>query len=165
MPDSGTPPPLPTTGATIAASTPTEASPESPTASAQSPATSPEGVVQAFYNWYLGYKGNPLATRAYRTSPYLTPDFVQRIDNALISLKPGIPADPFICAQNPPTSITAGTASISGDRATVVVQAHYSGSSAPNNLPVSLVRVNGQWKIDDVKCPTNPGQLSPVGTP
>src|SRR5207247_3314913 len=100
---------------------------------------------------------------AYRPSPYLTPEFVQRVDKAVASLRseatPGPGGDPFICAQNPPSSFTVGSARVSGDQASLVVQMRYSGSSTPKDLSLSLVRVNGQWKIDVVRCP-----LAPVGT-
>jgi hypothetical protein len=129
---------------------------------APSPGTPPEAVAQAFYDWYISYGGNPLTTGAYRASSYLTPEFVQRVDKSLASSTPGIAADPFICAQNPPSSFTTGTASVSGDRASLVVQMFYSGNNTPNNLTLSMVRVGGQWKIDDVKCPASPAR--PVGT-
>jgi hypothetical protein len=47
--------------------------------------TTPDKVVKSFYNWYLGYPGNPMVSEAYRSSEYLSEEFVQKVDEIIAS--------------------------------------------------------------------------------
>ncbi len=66
------------------------------------PTETADQVVAKFYDWYTSYPANnggnsPLADKAYRQSPYLTADFVERVDGILTSFTTG-GFDPFLCA-------------------------------------------------------------------
>jgi hypothetical protein len=110
----------------------------------------PEGAVTGFYSWYLWYArevGNPLVTGAYRSSEYLTPDLVQKMDKTIASFdRSGY--DPFLCAQDLPESFTLDEAVVSGDEASLVVHTSF----ADHAFGVELEQVNGRWAVSDVVC-------------
>jgi hypothetical protein len=74
---------------------------------------SAESTAKAFYTWYLGYIGgqngderrNPLVDGAYRTSPFLTKDYIAKVDETLISFDRG-GFDPILMAQDVPQGFT-----------------------------------------------------------
>jgi hypothetical protein len=114
----------------------------------------PDEVTAKFYSWYTGYPastgGNsPLADRAYRQSPYLTTDFIERVDGILTSFTDG-GFDPFLCAQDVPERFEFDPATFSDDRAKVTARGVYSGGDS--SFVVGLRQENGAWKIWDVTC-------------
>lgn len=122
----------------------------------------PEEVVASFYNWYLGYIGepaseemrNPLVDRAYRSSEYLTEEFIQKVDGILDSFVGG-GYDPFLCAQDIPGSFTVDEAVVSGEEASVVVHEIWNPGTQYEritNIGVHLRLMDGQWKIADIMC-------------
>lgn len=115
----------------------------------------PETVVESFYNWYIGYPGNPLVDGAYRSSEHLTTEFVRKVDEIIASFDKG-GYDPFLCAQDVPGSFTVDKAVVSGEEARVVVHGIWNpGTQYELNHGVTVIlrMVNGQWKIADVICP------------
>lgn len=118
----------------------------------------PSGTVEAFYNWYLDYIGeprteemrNPLVDRAYRRSAYLTRDFVAEVDATLAGFERG-GFDPFLQAQDIPSSFEVSEAEIEGDSATVQVTTSFPG----HVLNVRLIRQGDEWLIDEI------GRLEP----
>jgi|GEM_PF-6347918 len=123
--------------------------------------TKPDEVVRAFYQWYIQYSGptgqppkaSVLGDRAYRTSPYLTADFIGRVDQALAEMdKSGGGVDLFLCAQNPPDDIDLYLTQEEGNRATTTIRT-FLGVRPPRHLNVDMVRVDGRWQIDRVRCP------------
>jgi hypothetical protein len=112
--------------------------------------TSAEGAVSGFYDWYLRYvreEGNPLVTGAYRSSEYLTPDLIQKMDETIASFD-GAGYDPFLCAQDVPESYAFDDVVVSGDEAEVVVHTSF----ADHTFVVRLQQVNGRWAVSDVIC-------------
>ena len=107
----------------------------------------PQEVVQAFYTWYLSYPGNPLADRAYRSSPYLTPGFMQKLDGILASSQGG-GYDPVLCAQDKPERFSTSLMNYQPPQALVGVTTSFQGHS----FQVALNNTNGLWKISDVTC-------------
>jgi len=110
----------------------------------------PEDVVSDFYAWYLGSIDlkagrNPLVDRAYRSSGFLSEDFVARVDALLDSFQHG-GYDPFLLAQDVPESVEVGEAVVSGDTAQVPMETSFEG----HRFLVALKRIDGAWKIDDV---------------
>jgi hypothetical protein len=139
-------------------------------------AMSPDAVVRGFYDWYLGYIGdpasveirNPLVDGAYRSSAYLTEEFVQKVDDILASFDKG-GCDPFLCAQDIPRSFSVDAAVGSGDEATVVVHEIWNPGTefeSVLDITVTLRLVDGVWKIADVACgapePVSPMPEGPV---
>jgi hypothetical protein len=69
-----------------------------------------EAVVQEFYTWYLESIGdraagtfqNPLTDQVYQNSEYLTPSFIERVDEILADFGERGGYDPFLCAQDIP---------------------------------------------------------------
>jgi hypothetical protein len=122
----------------------------------------PEETVQGFYSWYLtsnatikdsGERLNPLADGRYRSSPYLTEGFVQKVDAIVTSFDKG-GFDPFICAQDVPQSFSSEKTIESGDTARVVVHTSFDG----HTFTVALLREAGVWKISDVLCEVTEGE-------
>jgi len=117
-------------------------------------AAPPEDVVRTFYQTWLSTEGNPINERIYDNPDYLTPDFIQRIDDSIIE-QGGIAADPLLCAQNRPSQIEVGKATISDDTASVTVQTIWArgpDTNATRELQVELVYNNEQWRINNVRC-------------
>jgi hypothetical protein len=110
----------------------------------------PEDVVTSFYEWYLGAIDlpagqNPLAEGGYRSSEFLSADFVAEVDALLDSFEHG-GYDPFLLAQDVPSEVEVGEAVVSGEIAQVVVETSFEGHA----LLVTLKRTEGAWKIDGV---------------
>jgi len=130
----------------------------------------PTEVVEQFYRWYIGYPGNPLAEQAYRTSEYLTAEWVQEVDQTIAASDRGA-YDPFLCAQDIPPSFTVGEAMPTGEEATVTVYQMWNPDTEyefTRDLTVTLQLVSGEWKIARVTCPdpgTPPSPATPVGQP
>jgi len=131
------------------------------------PAT-PAEVVESFYEWYRDYTNsssagelrNPLVDGAYQVSPFLTAEFIDRVDEQLNSLRGG-GFDPFVCAQVIPDQITTDGTYLSelygpafANRASVVVRTEYSG----HVFTVDLVRPEQgeDWQISDIVCAGTP---------
>ena len=140
-------------------------------AAPEAAAMAPEEVVRGFYDWYLGYIGdpaaeemrNPLVDGAYRSSEYLTEDFVQRVDEIIASFDKG-GYDPFLCAQDIPRSFTVDEAAVSGEESTVVVHQLWNPGTeyeSVRDVKVALQMGDGAWKIADVTCGV-PESTSPM---
>jgi hypothetical protein len=118
-----------------------------------SPST-PEAAVESFYEWYMGYSGNALVDGAYRSSEYLTDEFVQQVDEIVASFDRG-GYDPFLCAQDVPASLSVGEVAVSGEEASVVVRETWNPGTEyelVHDVTVALRLVDGTWKIADVTC-------------
>jgi hypothetical protein len=114
----------------------------------------PEAVVERFYDWYLGYPGNAAADGAYRSSEYLTEEFVEKVDAIIASFDQG-GYDPFLCAQDIPGDLIVGDAVLSGDEASLVVHEVWNTGTeyeSVHYVTVELQMVDGAWKIADVIC-------------
>ena len=132
------------------------------------PADSPEGVVQGFYAWYLDYaeSRNPLADGAYRSHMLLTERFITEVDELLASFDKG-GYDPFLCAQDIPASFAVTEVTVTGQKASIVVETSFAG----HRLGVELKQLDGHWRIDDITClngiygrPAVPGPTTVVRT-
>jgi hypothetical protein len=107
----------------------------------------PEEVVDSFYNWLLEYPGNPRSDGAFRTSPFLSADYIQAIDEAFE--KPALGgADPFFCAQDIPEKVFVYPAAIEGDTALVAMETTF----ANHRLSIELYLMDGEWRIVKVHC-------------
>jgi hypothetical protein len=113
---------------------------------AREPALSPQEVVNRFYRWYIGYPGNPLVDKEYRTSPDLAGSFVQAVDQALAAQERG-GGDPFLLAQDIPERFVVGEAALSGERAAVALSLYWGGNPTPSHRQVHLERIDAEWKI------------------
>ena len=115
----------------------------------------PEKVVESFYNWYVGYPGNLLVDGAYRSSEYLTEEFIQKVDGIIVSFDKG-GYDPFLCTQDIPGEFTVEKAVMLGREASVwVVHEIWNFDTRYeliDDLEVRLRLLDGQWKIADVIC-------------
>jgi len=114
----------------------------------------PDDVVTEFYGGYLDYIGegemrrNPLVDRAYRSSEFLSEDFIAEIDELLASKQ--LFFDPILLAQDVPVKVEAGEATVSGGEASVVVAMFWGGNPTPSERIVTLEMVDGEWKIAGV---------------
>lgn len=104
----------------------------------------PDQTVLNFYDWYLTYDGNPLAEKAYRSNAMLSEDFIRQLDEQTDG---ELIADPLLCAQDVPESVTVSSPEISGQSARVEVQ-----TSLGNRFTVGLAMDENIWKIVEVSC-------------
>ncbi len=113
----------------------------------------PEDVVREFYQAWISAEGNPINQRSDDNTDYLTPDFIQRSDDRILE-QGGIATDPLVYAQNRPSQIEVGEATITGDTARVSVQtiwAHGPDTNATHELQGELARPVKDWRSDDVR--------------
>lgn len=114
----------------------------------------PDDVVTEFYGGYLDYIGegemrrNPLVDRAYRSSEFLSEDFIAEIDELLASNQ--LFFDPILLAQDVPVKVEAGETTVSGGEVSVVVAMFWGGNPTPSERIVTLKMVDGEWKIAGV---------------
>lgn len=119
---------------------------------------SPTEVVEAFFAWYLDYIGqgevrrNPLVDGAYRQSEFLSPAFVEKVDETLAGMEGG-GYDPILMAQDIPTAIEVVDSSEQGDDATVMVERTFAGNPEAYPLQVELQRQGGAWLITAIVDP------------
>ena len=118
----------------------------------RAPSLSPQEVVTKFYRWYIGYPGNPLVDKEYRTAPYLAESFIQEVDETLASFDRG-GGDPFLLAQDIPEQFSVDQATASDGRATVAVSLYWGGNPIPSPRQVDLALIDGEWKIVRVSIP------------
>jgi hypothetical protein len=107
--------------------------------------TAPKEVVQEFYDGYISYDGNPLVDHAYHNSPYLSRDFISRLDQFTVG---EMQYDPVLCAQDVPQSFTPGDVEMEGSRVMIPVTTSFEG----HQFVVELHQIEGVWMIDSVKC-------------
>lgn len=103
----------------------------------------PQAVVQAFYEWYITQTGGVDLSRR----PDLTPGFVYWAAHYNDGQMFG--ADPVVCAQDYPVSVSTGAATISGARATVPLIESF---GSVQTLSVSLALGPKGWQISAVSC-------------
>jgi len=123
----------------------------------------PEKVVESFYAPYAAFRAdpsvefdNPIASKSYRDSAYLSDGFVQKVDEIIASFDKG-GYDPFLCAQDIPGEFRFDAAQVSDDGQTARVVMHevWNPNTEYENVhdvDVALERVDGAWKISDVIC-------------
>jgi hypothetical protein len=119
------------------------------------PAATPTGVTNAFYHWYFSVVTTRGGWQAHLAGakPYLAPSLYtnlaqvialeQRTHDAILDY------DPFNDSQIFATSVTVGTASISGGKALTPVTIHYPRSSTGGHVSVHLVKSAAGWLIED----------------
>lgn len=129
-------------------------SPQPVSADVVSPA-GPRQVVESFYGWYLDYSAadpetgefnNPLVDGAYQDRVELAPEMIAQVDAALQS--GSLPADPFLCAQDLPTSISVTEEEVASDEALISVESSFEG----HTFKIRLSLIEGDWKISQVMC-------------
>jgi hypothetical protein len=106
-------------------------------------------TAQSFYAMYLqsARRGSPLADAAYRDMPFLAPEFVAHVSKVVSSFEGG-GYDPILCAQDVPDAVTAASAQVNGDVATVEMKSSFEG----HRFTVQLAARNGGWLITGVTC-------------
>ncbi len=119
---------------------------------------SPRDIVETFYNWYLGYDGNPLVTGAYKDRSELSSGFKVKVETILKSSEMG-GFDPILQAQDIPQTIEVGTPVVEGDIARVQVDEDFGGNI--QSLQVALIKENGEWLISDIEALNSLTPLSP----
>jgi hypothetical protein len=118
----------------------------------------PEDAIEGFLQWYARYPGNPLADGILATNPAVTEGLIEKVDAILASFEdsPG-GHDPILCAQDRPQSFSVEVTDRSVDSAAAVVHTEFEG----HRIYVGVVKVDGQWMIADVTCPTDPSPSPP----
>jgi len=113
---------------------------------------SPEQVVKEFYAWHLNYQGNVLADKAYHQNSALTPGFMDRVDELLVSFENQAGYDPFLCAQDIPTEIQVAAVFTSPEWVYVLIRTNF-----PNHFfTVDLLQSDDGWKIGNITCAFDP---------
>jgi hypothetical protein len=159
-------------GAAANAAVATETAPSVSAPNVAPTAVPPHGVVEMFYEWYMGYArstGNPLVDGAYRGSPYLDAALVQAVDETLASAERAL-YDPFLCAQDIPAELRYAPISpgAGAETASVSVQGVWNPATEYEQVSewqVALRRVDEAWKIVDITCQVGQVQSQPTAVP
>ena len=120
-----------------------------PTATLAPVADTPSDAVKQFYNYYFSSPTNPLANGAYKTNPYLSPDFKQVIGALYNNGDTAV-----FCPQNKRANITVGKETQLNSTNSLLMQEFISEASPGNkDLYVVLVQeINNKWLIYDINC-------------
>jgi hypothetical protein len=110
--------------------------------------STPEQVTAEFYNWWISYPENPLSSGAYKTSKYLTGNFISLITFVYSEDKS---TDPVICPQNKTKFVvyTKAVYDSTGENAQVTIESSRTGQ---NLQQVDLQNFGGSWYINDIVC-------------
>ena len=106
--------------------------------------SSPDSVVQTYYNWYLACMNNNFKNTSDSEEEncsydnLLTESLNQR-DHSIL------------CAANVPAKITYEKAVITGNHATAIAHTHWEASPM-DTIKVVLTKQNNAWKINDIIC-------------
>ena len=109
----------------------------------------PDDIIRKAYAWYLGELKsgvNPLVQKRTELQQFVTEGFLTSIDN----MRPELEASPFMDAESFDARLSIEKITESSRAATVRIglSGRISGQHVVN---VYLVKVEGSWKIDDVK--------------
>jgi hypothetical protein len=109
----------------------------------------PADTVRNAYGWYLRELKsgvNPLEQKRAELKEFVTDNFLTIIDN----MRPELDASPFMDAQSFDAKLSVEK--VTTDRRSATVRIGLSGRLAGQHaLNVYLVKVDGRWKVDDVK--------------
>jgi len=109
----------------------------------------PADTVRNAYDWYLRELKsgvNPLEQKRAELKEFVTDGFLASIDN----MRPELEASPFMDAQS--FDAILSIEKVTTDRRSATVRIGLSGRLAGQYaLNVYLVKVDGRWKVDDVK--------------
>jgi hypothetical protein len=109
----------------------------------------PADTVRNAYGWYLRELKsgvNPIEQKRAELKEFVTDNFLASIDN----MRPELEASPFMDAQSFDAKLSVEK--VTTDRRSATVRIGLSGPLAGQHaLNVYLVKVNGRWKVDDVK--------------
>lgn len=126
-----------------------------PTSPATNEARAISALIDSFYKKYDLCMKNPPGEAAGRVSEYCqgssglsTADFTDNLEKGGVA-KAG--ADPVVCAQNLPESITPGKIEIKGDTSLSYISEKYGATIV--NVQIELIKDSGTWKIDNIVCP------------
>ena len=104
----------------------------------------PEEVATGFFNWYIKEGG---ASRIAERND-ITEEYKQKI---IKSIEAQFMVDPVIFAQaGPDQGFSVGEAEIQENKAFLIVNLRYSGSELGHYLRVEFVKIDNQWKINNV---------------
>lgn len=112
----------------------------------------PDAVVQAFYDWYLTYEGNPIVERAYQDSDLLTPSFVEHVDEVLAGFSEQTNYDPFLCAQDRPEWVMVDSVYAHGEQTSLLMRSSFPG----HVMTIDLQKLGDGWKIASITCAATP---------
>ena len=109
----------------------------------------PADTVRNAYGWYLRELKsgvNPLEQKRAELKEFVTDNFLTIIDN----MRPELEASPLMDAQSFDAKLSVEK--VTADRRSATVRIGLSGRLAGQHaLNVYLVKVDGRWKVDDVK--------------
>lgn len=142
------------TNATASKTGLTQQMPTIPPTQAPSPElllSTPESVTKEFYEWYMTYSGDPLASAAYKTNSLLTEYFVNLVTEFQQAHMTGEPYDPIFCISNKTKDMSIGEASYTSNASQASVMIYRSIDSRAI-YKVILIKENNLWRIKDIMC-------------
>lgn len=111
--------------------------------------TSPEKIVKNFYESWTGYSGNPMANKLYQNNKYLTEKLEADIQDTIDSFDK-VGADPVLCAQDKPQSMSFELTRQTDSNAIVEITEDFGGNSQV--IKAGLKMQDKKWLIDEIIC-------------
>jgi hypothetical protein len=112
----------------------------------------PREALQAFYDSWISYAGNPLEGRVYANAGRATPDFIRRTDAAIASFKGAGGYDPILCAQDVPESVEVLPLASPADEGKAELSVRETFGGKAREIRVAMVAADGGWKVDSIRC-------------
>jgi hypothetical protein len=111
--------------------------------------TGPDDTIRNAYAWYVGELKsgvNPLEQKRTELKEFVTEGFLTNIDN----MRPELESSPFMDGQSFDAKLSIEK--ITKDSRAATVRVRLNGRiSGQHVLNVYLIKVEGRWKVDDVK--------------
>ena len=117
------------------------------------PILTPQETVEAFYKWYLEFKGHPLLSGAYKKIDYMSSGYKDRLIE-LIKQKGTdlLSEDPILCSGGAPYEYSVSEYDVSVSDAKATVNADYYGNIV--DIELELIKEGRYWVVDSITCPT-----------
>jgi hypothetical protein len=107
---------------------------------------SPVNIAKNFYSWYISYPNNPISSKEFQNSPYLTTSFKQQSEDFN---DPADKYDPVFCKQNQMAHV-AYQQKANPPFTDVII--HQDTIQEEDLYRVVFAHIKGQWLITDIIC-------------
>jgi len=107
--------------------------------------TPPDQIVRNYFNWYIGFKGNPLVGGSYKIGNNFTQAYMDKVDQLVKETD----IDPILCARARPLGLSVEEPDISGSKADVYINLDFEENQ---RMKITMYLDGDNWKVDDVEC-------------
>lgn len=118
---------------------------------------SPSQTADSFYQSWVEYEGNPISSKIYLDSSYLSESLKTELTSIIESFDGFGAYDPVLCAQEKPESISSQTLEEGDNSAELKMTLDFFGQERFINL--KMIKESDVWQIDQINC-LNPEEMA-----